>query len=437
MGEKENLVEARELVNLTDSAMNSSDSNTVEQLDRRLIELKLNSENIENRNRKSKNDTSQNLTQVINAIENLKITEFNNYFHKNFLSLKFDKTRIDLVDGSQATALVYSVILKDRTAIVLNLPHKKKKWTWIDINYQNLRKEINEFQIGLERRSDIIYDPKQAQKLYDWIIRPFANDLESFHIKTLVFIQDEILRGVPMAALHDGKKFLIQKYAIATTPGLSLTNTQKVNRKNLRALAVGLTKDATVDGRIYKALTNIQHEIYQVVVQIPGSKLLLDEDFTPLRLHAELRKKSYPIIHIATHGEFGIVPEETFLVTGNNQKLTIIDLGTLIQDVSHGANLVELLALTACETAIGDKNAIFGLAGVAVKAGVKSALASLWSVNDAATETLVTKFYKEWSQAGISKAEALQKAQQAMIATGKVYAHPYYWAPFILIGNWL
>ncbi|NMG19690.1 hypothetical protein DP116_09540 [Brasilonema bromeliae SPC951] len=249
-----------------------------------------------------------------------------------------------------------------------------------------------------------------------------------------------------MAALHDGEKFLVQRYAIsfagslrsiATTSATTLINAKKVNRKNLRMLAMGLTKDAIVDGRMYEALTNVRQEINQVAAQIPGSKQLLDENFTYTSLQTELRLSVYPIIHIATHGEFSTVSEDTFLITGNNGKLTITDLYTLIRNTLHGSEAVELLALTACDTAIGDDRIPLALAGSAVNAGVKSALASLWSINDAATVTLVTKFYAEWYENGVSKAEALRRAQRALIASSKKYSHPYYWAPFILIGNWL
>jgi CHAT domain-containing protein len=145
----------------------------------------------------------------------------------------------------------------------------------------------------------------------------------------------------------------------------------------------------------------------------------------------------YPIIHIATHGEFGTEPEDTFLVTGNNRKLTITDLDAAIRSLNRGSDAVELLALTACQTAAGDDRAALGLAGVAVQAGVKSALASLWFVQDTATVKLVTKFYASWQDSAMSKAEALRAAQLELIEMGGQYAHPAYWAPFILIGNWL
>jgi CHAT domain-containing protein len=154
-------------------------------------------------------------------------------------------------------------------------------------------------------------------------------------------------------------------------------------------------------------------------------------------LQQELNEDVYPILHIATHGEFGYDSKDTFLVTGNNGKLTITDLDGIIRRVRRGDRLVELLALTACQTAVGDERASLGLAGVAVQAGVKSALASLWSIDDASTAMFVNQFYANLRDPSISKAEALRTAQQGLIEKGGQYAHPFYWAAFILIGNWL
>ncbi|MBP5973391.1 CHAT domain-containing protein [Brasilonema sp. CT11] len=425
-----------------------SPENTKQKILRELIEVKLSLTGT-----KVSKKISHNLTEILNTIEVLKLAEVQNFLGEDSDLILVNHKVMDSVQTDKTTAVFYSIILEDRLAIIISLPDKKKYLRWIFVDRKSLRQEINEFRRGLEKRSNIIYNPQQAQKLYDWIIRPFVKDLDSLHIKTLIFINDGILDSVPMAALHDGKEFLVQRYAIsnasslspkdtlrersiATTSSLSLINAKKVNRKNLRMLAMGLTKDAIVDGRKYEALTNVKQEINQVTAQIPGSKQLLDDNFTYTNLQTELRQTFYPIIHIATHGEFSAVSEDTFLITGNNGKLTMTDLYTLIRNTVRGSEPVELLTLTACDTAIGDDRIPLDLAGSTVNAGVKSAFASLWSINDAATVTFVTKFYAEWYDNGLSKAEALQRVQKELITNGKKYAHPYYWAPFILVGNW-
>ncbi|MBW4685958.1 MAG: CHAT domain-containing protein [Komarekiella atlantica HA4396-MV6] len=407
-----------------------------EPLYRQFIDIKLSLEGDKIANTK-KIISIDNLNSVIATVDNLQLAETQNYCVNDCKSTGINNQQADVIRLKENTAIFHSIILEKHTAIIISFPNGYKKFKWINIDSETLREEVNKFRIGLENYGEITYNPKGAQKLYDWIVRPFAKDLESLQITTLVFIQDGVLRSVPMAALHDGDKFLVEKYAIATTPSLTLTNPQTVHSKNLRALAVGLTKDAIVSGRRYEALSNVASEIRQVKKQIPGSKHLLDENFTSDRLQAELQKTVYQIIHIATHGEFGNFPEDTFLVTGDNNKLTITELYNIIRSLAHGAKTIDLLTLTACDTAIGNDRAALGLAGVAVQAGVRTALASLWSINDASTVELVTKFYEAWRHPGVSKAEALRKAQQTLISNGKISAHPAYWAAFILIGNWL
>lgn len=378
----------------------------------------------------------KNLSKVIQTIDSLKLAELQNYLGNDCVLTAIQEKSVDSLGVDTATAVFNSILFKDRTAIVISLPSGEKRYAWIDIDSNTLRQEINEFRRGLERYRDLTYDSQQAQKLYNWIVSPFAKELEQAQVKTLVFIQDGILRSIPMAALYDGEKFLVQKYAIANTPSLTLT-APNTRREELRALALGVTKRATVNGQNFPALTNVSSELNQVQREIPRSKQLLDEKFTPSSLQQELSKTVYPVIHMATHAQFRSDPEDTFLVTGNNDKLTITNLETALRNAPRGSQGVELLVLTACQTAVGDDNAALGLAGVAVQSGVKSALASLWFIQDSPTVTLVNKFYDSWQNSGVSKAEALQVAQKTLIETGGQYTHPAYWAGFVLVGNWL
>lgn len=382
---------------------------------------------------------------ALDAIDSLKLAELQNYFGNDCVFAVLDKERVDDLE-TEDTAVFSSIILEDRTAIVLSLPNPEhkfnsnaerrlKKFQWIN-DSKKLTEETKNFRVNIQK----FYDPTDpfltpAQNLYNWIIRPFTSDLDSAKIKTLVFIQDGLLRSVPMAALHDGQEFLVQKYAIATTPGLRLTSPKPLDFQRLRTLALGLTEAATIDGEKFKPLANVTNEVNQVIKLFPGSKKLLNEQFTPESLEQELKQAVYPIIHIATHGQFGTIPEDSFLVTGNNQKITITQLESDIRRFSGGKEPMELLALTACQTGIGDDRATLGMAGMTVQAGVRSALASLWYVDDAFTQELVAKFYDNL-QGQMSKAEALQEAQKALINQNKKI-HPAQWAPFILIGNWL
>jgi CHAT domain-containing protein/uncharacterized protein HemY len=385
------------------------------------------------------------LDSALNAIDSLKLAELQNYFGNECVFTVFEPERVDDLERED-TAVFSSIILEDRTAIVVSLPNSDqkvkpnterrfKRLVWIN-DSKKLTEEIKKFRIEIQK----FYDPTDAfltpaQNLYNSLIRPFVSDLTRTKIQTLVFIQDGLLRSVPMAALHDGEEFLVQKYAIATTPGLRLTSPKPLNFPSLRTLALGLTEAATVDGENFKALANVTNEIAGVIKQFPGSKKLLDEQFTPESLEQELKQTVYPIIHIATHGQFGTIPEDSFLVTGNNEKITITQLESDIRRFSKGTEPVELLTLTACQTGIGDDRATLGMAGITVQAGVRSALASLWYVDDAFTQELVAKFYDNL-RSQMSKAEALKEAQKALINQNK-NIHPAKWASFILIGNWL
>jgi CHAT domain-containing protein/exonuclease VII small subunit len=406
---------------------------TVDPIYREFVELKLELASLSSTPTEEKKKT---LNTVLNTVDSLKLAELQDYFGSDCVLTALNSERVDLVGENTATAVFSSIILPDRTAIILSLPKGEKRLTWINKDRESLREEINNFRRGLESFFTQ-YNPQPAQKIYDWIIRPFAADLDQAQIKTLVFVQDGILRSVPMTALHDGEKFLVQKYAIATTPTLTLTDPTTLNREKLRALALGLTKPATIDGHSFPALPNVSVELSEVKTLIPGSKELLNDDFTRSRLQQELNQTVYPIIHIATHGEFGGDPENTFIVTGNNEKLTITELDAMLRRVSRRPEPVELLTLTACQTAAGDDRAALGLAGVAVQAGARSALASLWFINDAATAKIATNFYTNLRDFNVNKAEALRTAQVSLIKAGGKTAHPAYWAAFIMIGNWL
>ncbi|MEH2217170.1 MAG: CHAT domain-containing protein [Nostoc sp.] len=403
------------------------------------------------------------LSEVVKTIDALKLAELQNYFGNDCILSALNPKPVGelLKDNSvafQNTGFLSSIILEGKTGILLQLPNQATKFKLIeDSNQQDtnkivssdtLQKKIAEFRTGLVKGEELInYDTTTAAQLYDWIIRPFAEDIKPEKIKTLVFIQDGFLRSVPMAALYDNQehKYLVETYAIATTPSLRLSTPKASDRSTQKALILGLTETATIDGKIFDALSAVPDEISAIQGIFPSHTDLIDENFFPESFQKTLDKSTYPIVHIASHAQFGIIPEDTFIVTGKNQKLTIGQLENSLRNLNSKSDSVELLTLTACETAFGDDRATLGLAGVALQVGVKSAIASLWSVTDESTSELVKAFYTNYRNAGMSIAEALQKAQIRMIHAKKLppseinhsYDNPAYWAPMIAIGNWL
>ncbi|MBD0303203.1 MAG: CHAT domain-containing protein, partial [Tolypothrix sp. T3-bin4] len=342
----------------------------VEPVYRELLELRL--EQTEHLVQES--DIQQNLEFALLAIDELRLAELQNYLG-NDCALALIQQPVPLVGKN--TAVLSSIILKDRLAVILTLADEDKKFKsrlfWVPANSQEVTDAINDLRVKLEKRSDLENSYQvRAKQVYDWFIRPFLKDLQTEKIETLVFIQDGIIRSIPMGALFDGKQFLIEKYAIATTPALTLTNPIRYNSEELRILAFGLTQAATVETdagvKFFEPLSQVKLELKTITTSLPQSKGLLDQDFTPERLQQELEKNTYPVIHIATHGKFGIDDRETFLVTGEkvaanpqksrkpetyNEKLTITDLYQLISNTRDRNNPIELLTLTACETAVG------------------------------------------------------------------------------------
>jgi CHAT domain-containing protein/tetratricopeptide (TPR) repeat protein len=417
---------------------------TIDPIYRELVELKLSRETPVPSASKTKampeQQNPQNFRSILDVIENLKLAELQNYFGSECVVAVLNPNSATL-SATSGTAVFNTIILDNQTAVIVSMPNQPPQFHWIELPRQEVIDQINQFRIGLED-ARFNYDPKPAQQLYDWLVRPFEADLQAAQVKTLVFVQDGSFRTVPMAALHDGQEFLIQRYAIAITPSLKLIDAQPPNRANLRVLALGLSKAKTVDGKAFDALPSVVQELAGIAQVVPGSKQLLDADFTRDRLKQELGETVYPILHLATHGKFATNPKDTFIITGDGQKLNFTELDQLIRSTSRNPEPLELLSLTACETAVGNDRSALGLAGVAVQAGARSALASLWAVDDAATAKLSTEFYTRLQNPQLTKAEALRSLQKDLVE-GKVTVegfnatHPAYWSPFVLIGNWL
>lgn len=384
----------------------------------------------------SQEQQTTNLSKVIDILELLKLAELQNFFGDECVEIAKAnvESEVSLVDAG--AVVIYSVILSDRTEMIVRLPGGQLTSHTVLIKQEQLQQEINQLRHFLEKRSTEEY-LIPAQKIYDTLIRPLEPNLKAVNPKTLVFIQDGVLREVPMAALHDGQQFLIKKYAIATTPSLSLTTRTAAVQDYSGALIMGLT----VERPPFRALANVRAEVEGVQAILGGTKLL-DREFTLATLRSQLQKKSYPVVHIATHGKFGVDTASTFLLSFDSRiTLEQIDEVLRAQNLEAGNSRrsqqpLELLTLSACQTAAGDNRAALGIAGVAVRAGVRSALASLWNINDQATVPLIEEFYTQLRLPNVTKAEALQKAQLKMIADIE-YSHPAVWSPFILIGNWL
>ena len=361
------------------------------------------------------------------AIEAYKTAELRDYFRDDCVDAA--RARVTKFDQlSPDTAVIYPIMFASRLELLMSLPSGLTRIS-VPVTADRLTQEIRAFRRVVEKRTTREYLP-HAQQLYDWLVRPLEADLSRLQITTLVFVPDSALRTIPMAALHDGSTFLINKFALAMTPGITLTDPRPLNREKLRFLAAGLTK--AVQG--FPPLPYVAEEV-ESIQQLYKSDQLINNAFQAPRLERELRDGQYGILHIATHGKFSTDVNDSFLLTFDG-KLTMQTLDQLIGLFRFRQEPLELLTLSACQTGVGDDRAALGLAGVALKAGARSALATLWFINDEASATLISEFYRQLRNPSVSKAVALQRAQVKLLGD-RVYEHPAYWSPFLLLNNWL
>lgn len=371
--------------------------------------------------------TQAELKQARQVIESLQLAELSNFFREACLNP--DLRSIDEVDPM--AAVIYPVLLSDRLEVILSLPGQPLRHYATTLSQTDIEAGIERMQSSLRQTSFAKERLAAAQQLYQWLIQPIAADLKQYPLTTLVFVLDGALRGLPMAALHDGSQYLIEQYQIALAPSLRLLSPRRLQREQIRALVGGLSAGTTTA----EPLPGVRQEVDEISRQIPA-QVLLDQAFTALALQAQVQAAPFNVVHLATHGQFSSKAEDTYIQTWDGQ-LTINDLQRLLNQRSlTEINPIELLVLSACQTAEGDNRATLGMAGVAVRSGALSTLATLWTVNDDSTAAFIAAFYKSLVQPHVSRAQAVQAAQLSLVQSQE-FNHPFYWAPFVLVGNWL
>jgi len=302
-------------------------------------------------------------------LEGQKEAELQDYFRDSCIAnLEARQRGVETV--APDTAVVYPVILPDRLELLVGVGGDQRQIV-VPIAEPRLRAEVEQFRLLLERRSTNEY-LVPAQRLYDLIARPIDAALAGRGVNTLVIVPDGVLRTIPFAALHDGAHFLIERYALATVPGLRLVDPRPLARGAPRMLALGLSQSR----QGFPALPNVVSEL-DAVHRLEGGTSLLDGAFLRPRFARELRDVDYGVVHIASHGQFGSDPSRTFVLAYDG-RLNLDDLENDIKLARFREPGLELLVLDACQTAAGDDRAALGLAGLALKAGARSALATLW-----------------------------------------------------------
>ncbi|MGK7887971.1 MAG: CHAT domain-containing protein [Leptolyngbyaceae cyanobacterium] len=412
------------------------------------------------------------------TIESLQLVELTNFLREACVNVD-TVDNVGQVLAQTEAAVIYPIILSDRLEIIISLPDRSAKqtakqtgnWTgnwagnwagnWTDkqmadrngtvepadqptstlrrvsvpIVQTELEDLMGRFYDGVYNFNSIGYRPL-AERAYDVLIRPIEDELATTPVDTLVFVLDGVLRNVPMGALNDGEQFLVEKYSLALTPGVqllpNLLASNSLQDEPLSVAAFGISE--AVPG--FLPLPNVSNEIEQIKTVIPDTQALLNDDFKAENFAELISTNPTPIVHLATHGQFSSQQENTFVLTWDQR----INIGELSRTLQTGADRrqapIELLVLSACETASGDRRAALGLAGVAIRAGARSTVASLWQVDDAAAAEMMGEFYRQIASQRVSKAEALRQAQLKILTNPQYRQHPYYWAPFVLVGNW-
>ncbi|MGF1535648.1 MAG: CHAT domain-containing protein [Elainellaceae cyanobacterium] len=399
------------------------------------------------------------------AIESLQLAELNNFFREACLDAS--AVQIDRVD--QRAAVVYPIVLDERFDVIVSLPQDQTPdqtkatdnvasdsrillhhTVLPDDGRLDAREAANSLRILAETPPSQVFDAqtqeqefkRQAQQFYQWMIEPFEAELAARETETLVFVLDSGLRSLPVSALFDGNQFLIEKYTVALTPGLQLLESGDVRGDDIDVLMGGLTESRIVPAgsgggtrQSFDPLPNVKREIDQISSVVADSQVLFNDAFTKTAIQQNVNTDSARVVHFATHGQFGATQEETYILTWDDV-ISIDELSALLRSSElDRPDPIELLVLSACETALGDDRSALGLAGIAVRAGARSTLGTLWRVNDESTAQLMAQFYKEWATGTVSKAGALQAAQRALLADPE-FRSPYFWSPFVLVGDW-
>jgi CHAT domain-containing protein len=404
----------------------------VEPVYRELVDLLLKSA-------KNTRSTQEPLESAIAAIDALQLAELENFLGCNLSQTIDFNQALDRVDPK--AAFIYPIILPNKLEVIFKLPGQPLghyshaiAQTAVETTLKELRKAILRRNVEKAR--------EKSQEVYQWLIEPLEKSLEKNpQVETLIFVLDGSLRNIPIATLYDNKtdRYLVEKkYALALLPSAQLFDLQAKSRR-LQVLGAGISKELTVGNQYFEAI-DATKELKQIKQEVP-SQILLNSQFTQANLQKYLNSGDFSIVHLATHGNFSSDPQETFLLAYNNEKATgeligANDLNSLLRGSSQETvNPIELLVLSACQTASGDNRAILGLAGLAVRSGARSTLATLWQVNDESSIKLMGQFYRQLSQPGVTKAQALHLAQKALLKNPE-YQNPYDWGAYVLVGNW-
>ncbi|MBK1989626.1 CHAT domain-containing protein [Sphaerospermopsis aphanizomenoides BCCUSP55] len=398
---------------------------TVEPVYRRLVDLLL----------QSSTPSQKHLKQARSVIEALQVAKLQNFLQQacQDSQLELDKV-IDSQD--QTSAVIYAIILNDHLEVILKRPNQELSH-YSTSPQEKIQDVVWRLYENLQQEGTYEEVQEDGQQVYNWLIQPIEKELKKSNIKNLIFVLDGPLRKIPMASLYDGQKYLVEKYSVSLALGLQVREPKPLRRETMKVLAASLTEppqNQEVSG--FSRLANVSVEVKEIKNTGVAVNWIADQEFTTKNFNQKLNSSNFEVVHLATHGLFGENRENTFVVTADG-KLKIDDFDQLFSSQAQNRKQkIDLLILSACQTATGNDQAVLGIAGTIVQAGASSAIASLWDLDDEASVPFMKEFYQHLGQPNISRAEALRLAQQFLLKNPK-YDHPRYWAPYVLVGSWL
>ena len=382
-------------------------------------------------------DSQAKLIQARDVVESLQVAQLNNFFREACIDAS--PQVIDAIDPT--AAVVYPIILENELEILLSLPNQPPISYSSDVSQTELEDTVATIERSLLSSAIPVKSLlPQYQQVYNWLIRPLETELANNQVQTIAFVLDGGLRNIPMSVLHDGENYLVEKYALALTPGLRLLDPKPLTALQLDAVTGGLSelRPNFEPHSNFGNLPKVPEELATIRQVGLAKNSLLNSKFTKAAIKQKITASDSPIVHLATHAKFSSKAEDTFILSWDGQ-INIRDLDDLLRDDTFNRkNDIELLVLSACETASGDPRATLGLAGVAVQAGARSTLATLWSVVDESTAQMMGEFYRQLQTSATTKANKAEVLRQAQIAlmNSKEFNHPHFWSPFVLVGNW-
>ncbi|WP_082650621.1 CHAT domain-containing protein [Mastigocoleus testarum] len=412
---------------------------SVEPVYRESVALLLSPQNVGKTQQTDQDQTNRDqkiLDKARQRIEALQLAELDDYFRQACIDAQtviLDK----VVDEDNPTAaIIYPIILPQQLQVIVKIPKQPLRSYTVKKSQEEIEAvltQLREYLLESDREEEV---QALSQEVYGWLIENIESDLQNSGVKTLVFVLDGALRNVPMATLYDGQQYLIEKYAVALSLGLQLLPPKPIAEQPLQVIAAGLVEPPT-EFKKFPPLPGITSEFDLINRAGVSTKQLLNQEFTSNNLEKSVNTNPFNVLHLATHGQFSSRPENTFILAADGA-INVNQFDSLLRRRDEiRPEPLEMLVLSACQTATGDNRATLGLAGVSVKAGARSTLASLWHISDRSTAVLMGEFYRELATSKVTKAEALRRAQVKLLKKYPNYEYPAFWAPYVLLGNWL